>query len=74
MPLAMVEGDVLSYLDEHGPATLQQLVRIMHWSAPMVTMGVGALIRSALADGAQRGSEIIVRARPERWRAERRTA
>jgi len=58
--LGIIEGEVLTYLNEHGPTTLRRLVEELDWPAPFITMGVGALIRKALAQGNQERLDILV--------------
>ena len=64
-PLGVIAGEVLTYLDAHGPTTLRHLVDALDWPAPLITMGVGALIREALAEGRQEGLEILVGVKPQ---------
>lgn len=59
-PLGLVEGDVLTYLEEHGATGLRDLTRALGWSASMVRMGVGALIREGLVEGKQQGANVMV--------------
>lgn len=58
--VGLVEGEVLTYLEEHGAATLRGLIRALDWPAPFVTMGVGALIRHGLVKGVQHDLEIVL--------------
>lgn len=58
--VGLVEGEILTYLEEHGGTTLRDLVRKLGRSASMVTMGVGALIRERLAQGRQQDTNIFV--------------
>ncbi len=59
-PLGLVEGAVLTYLDEHGATRLRDLTRTLGWSASMVRMGVGALIREGLVEGRYQDLNVIV--------------
>ena len=58
--LGLVEGDVLTYLEEYGPTTLRGLIRGLDWPSRTVTMGVGALIREGLVQGRQRELEVLI--------------
>lgn len=58
--LGLVEGEVLTYLEERGTTTLRGLIRALDWPAPFVTMGVGALIRHGLAKGVQHDLEVVL--------------
>jgi len=58
--VGLVEGDVLAYLEGHGSATLRELIRALEWSAPLVTMGVGALIRQGLVRGIRHDLEVVL--------------
>jgi DNA-binding MarR family transcriptional regulator len=64
--LGLVEGEVLTHLEEHGTTTLRGLIRALDWPAPMVTMGVGVLIRHGLVNGVQRDLEVVLEPRGER--------
>lgn len=59
-PLGLIEGDVLTYLERHGAATLQRLIAEFEWPAALVTMAVGALIRSGLVRALQREFEVMI--------------
>jgi len=59
-PLGLVEGEILTYLEEHGATTLGGLVRQLEWPAKMVMMAVGALVREGLARATQHELEILV--------------
>jgi len=58
--LGLIEGEVLTYLEQHGATRLRGLVRELEWPARMVMMAVGALIREGLVRGVQHELEIIV--------------
>ena len=58
--LAMVEGDVLNYLDRYGAATLRELTRVLEWSSRLITMAIGGLVRERLARAKQFDLEIVV--------------
>lgn len=58
--LGLVEGDVLTYLEGHGPTSLRGLIRGLDWPSQVVTMGVGALIREGLVQGRQRELEVLI--------------
>ena len=62
--LGLVEGEVLTYLEEHGTTALRRLVRGLEWPAPLVMMGVGALIRGGLVRATQHDLEVLLEARP----------
>lgn len=62
-PLALVEGEVLAYLDERPIVPLRRLRRELGWPADMVMMAVGALIRAGLVRGVQRDLEVVVKLR-----------
>lgn len=62
--LGLVEGEVLLYLEEHGPTSLQELIRELEWSARLVVMGVGALIRQGLIRGIQKDVTVVVSLEP----------
>jgi DNA-binding MarR family transcriptional regulator len=59
-PLGLVEGDVLTYLEEHGATSVRRLIRALDWPAPMVLMAVGALVRERLVRAVQHDLEVIV--------------
>ena len=59
-PIGVAEGEVLSFLDEHGTVAIRRLVQQLEWPAPIVLMGVGALIRDGLACVRQHGAEMVV--------------
>ncbi|MBI1952636.1 MAG: hypothetical protein HYT90_05645 [Candidatus Omnitrophica bacterium] len=61
--LALVEGEVLTYLEDRGTTTLRRLIRDLEWAAPLVMMGVGALIRAGLVRATQHDLEVLVEAR-----------
>ncbi len=64
--LGLVEGDLLTYLERHGATTLRRLIRESDWPAPMIMMGLGALIRQGLARALQHDLEVIVEPQPDR--------
>ena len=59
-PIGIVEGEVLTYLEEHGATTLRHLTREMGWPTTMIMMAVGALVRAGLARATQHELEVIV--------------
>ncbi len=58
-PLGLMEGAVLTYLEEHGATMLRDLIRKLGRSAAMVTMGVGALIREGLVEGRHQNLDVL---------------
>lgn len=58
--LALVEGDILTYVDEHRTTTLRQLSRALAWPSRLIMMGLGALIRDGLVRGLQRELDVVV--------------
>ena len=58
--LGLVEGEVLTFLGDHGATTLRALIRELEWPARMIMMAVGALIREHLVRATQRELEVIL--------------
>ena len=58
--LGLMEGEVLTYLEEHGATMLRELIRKLGRSTAMVMMGVGALIREGLVEGSQQDVNVMV--------------
>lgn len=48
--LSLVEGEILTYLEQHGFARLKKIVRDLEWPTAEVFMGVGALVREGLIE------------------------
>ena len=59
-PLALIEGEVLTYLERDGTTTLRRLIRELEWPARMVMMGVGALVREGLVRATKRELEVLL--------------
>lgn len=59
-PIALIEGEVLSYLEEHGTATAKKLVDELKWPATLVLMGIGALVRSGLIQAKKIGYQVLL--------------
>lgn len=55
--LGAVEGDVLEYLELHGPTSLYRLIQAHDWPASLGMMAVGALIRQGLVRGSEQQLE-----------------
>lgn len=49
--IGIVEGEILEYLERHGPASVYRLVQALEWPSTLVIMAAGALIREGLAKG-----------------------
>lgn len=65
--LGIIEGEVLTYLEQGGRTTLRQLIRDLEWPAPMITMAIGAAIRQGLVRATRHDLEVVLE--PERaWR------
>ena len=62
--IGVVEGEVLTYLESHGPTSLRRLMRELDWASPLVIMAVGALVRQGLVRATQHDLEVILE--PER--------
>ena len=58
--LGVIEGEALTYLEQHGATPLRRLVRELEWPAPMVMMGVGALVREGLVRATPHDLEVVV--------------
>lgn len=58
--LGLIEGEVLTFLEEHGATTLRGLIRELEWPARMVMMAVGGLVREHLVRATQRELEVIL--------------
>ena len=58
-------GEVLIYLEWHGATPVRRLTRELEWSAQLITMAMGALIRAGLVRAVQHELELIIAARPE---------
>jgi hypothetical protein len=58
--LALVEGDILTYLEVQGRVPLRHLIQALDWPSRMVLMGTGALIRKGLLTGSQQLLEVLV--------------
>lgn len=58
--LGIVEGDLLEYLEAHGPTSVYRLVQSQDWPAPLVLMAVGALARQGLVRGSERQLELVL--------------
>ena len=63
--LALVEGDILTYLESRGRVTLRRLIQALDWPSRMVVMGVGALVRRKLVIGSQQPLEVLLELAPE---------
>ena len=59
-PLGVIEGEILTYLEQRGATALRRLIRELEWPAPLVMMAVGALVRDRLVRAARHDLEIIV--------------
>ena len=58
--LGIIGGEILTDLEQHGPSTVRRLIRELSWSAPLVTMAIGSLIRGGLVRATQQELEIVV--------------
>ena len=59
-PLGIIEGEILTALEEHGPTTLRRLIRELKWPTPMVMMAIGALIRERLVRATQQELNLVI--------------
>lgn len=65
--LGIISGEILTDLEQHGSSTIRRLMRELSWTAPLVTMAVGALIREGLIRASQHDLEIVIELRRE-WK------
>lgn len=63
-PVGVVEGDILTYLEQHDAVTLDQLIQQLAWPSLVIVMAVGALIREGLIRASQFGKDFLVRPSP----------
>ena len=59
--LALVEGEILDYLEQHGLARLRKVVRELEWPTAEVIMGVGALVREGLIEARRDRFGVLLR-------------
>ena len=75
--LGLIEGEILTFLDDHGAGDIPELVQQLGRPGLLVTMAVGALIRDRLVRVVCRDGELLLVDRgPERsiryWPKEKR--
>ena len=58
--LGLIEGEALTYVEEHGATTLRRLIQALEWPARLVMMAVGALIRNGLVRAIPHELEVII--------------
>ena len=58
--LGVIEGELLTYVEEHGATPIRRLIRESEWPMPMVTMALGALAREGLVRLIRHDLETIV--------------
>ncbi len=58
--LGIIEGEALTYLEQHETTSLRQLIRDLEWPSSLVMMAVGALVRSKLVRATQLELEIVL--------------
>lgn len=58
--LGVIEGELLTYVEEHGATPIRRLIRDSEWPMPMVTMALGALAREGLVRLIRHDLETIV--------------
>jgi len=63
--LAMVEGDILTYMERFGACTLRELTRNLEWPSRLVTMAIGGLIRERMVRATEHDLEIVLERLPE---------
>ncbi|MFH1857583.1 MAG: hypothetical protein ABH845_01580 [Candidatus Omnitrophota bacterium] len=61
--VGLVEGDILTYLEENGPTALGQVVQDLEWPSRLVMMAAGSLIRRGLVRAAQDDLAIVLELR-----------
>lgn len=57
--LGITEGEVLEFLEVHGPTSLYRLIQALDHPASTVIMAVGALIREGLIKGSEQRLEYV---------------
>lgn len=58
--LSVIEGEVLTYLEQYGATPLRRLTRELEWPSTMILMAIGGLTREGLARALQHELEVIV--------------
>lgn len=59
--LGLLEGEVLTRVEEKGQTTLRSLIREMRGSVHLVVMAVGSLIRARLIGATQTEEDVILK-------------
>ncbi len=68
--IGLIEGEILTFLEERGATPLRRLIRELGWAAPMVMMAVGALVRQGLIRALKHELEVVLELRPMERTAE----
>ena len=63
--LAMVEGDILTYMERFGACTLRELTRNIEWPSRLVTMAAGGLVRERMIRAIEHDLEVVLERLPE---------
>lgn len=58
--IGLIEGEVLTYLEDHGSTTLDELALSLEWPCRFIWMAVGALTRQGLVHVTQHELDAIV--------------
>ena len=71
--VGLIEGEVLTFLEEHGATTMRHLIRELEWPARMIMMATGALIREHLVQATPHELEVLLEPLTEGAPREQRT-
>lgn len=58
--LGLIEGEILTYLDQNGKTTLTEITRRLEWPPQYLWMALGSLVRSGLVRIGKHEQEILI--------------
>lgn len=59
--LGLIEGEILTYLENFGNTTVTELTRNLEWAHPLLLMALGVLVRNRLVTIDKHELELMVK-------------